>query len=154
MEDAEQWEDASARGEAMRRRVAVAEEQPAVERGSPGKAVAIDHPEAHQDIDDDDIETWDIFAPIEIVEGLRARPKKKPIPLDAEALKAQELAREKYRADQRSVRNLMKSGGRIVTPSALLSSAVNGTLYIPAGTVLSKPTVSSRVIYLHTYIHI
>jgi len=50
MEDAEQWEDVKERGEAMRRRMAVAEEQAVVERRSSGKAVAIDHPEAHQDV--------------------------------------------------------------------------------------------------------
>ena len=50
MENAERWEDVKERGEAMRRRMAVAEEQAVVERRSSGKAVAIDHPEAHQDV--------------------------------------------------------------------------------------------------------
>ncbi|CAN6168955.1 unnamed protein product [Urochloa humidicola] len=107
MESAMEWEDVGARSEALRRRVVaeeqarrvVAEEQ-AVE-GSPGKAVVIDRPEAHDSVEDEEI--WDIFAPIGIDEGLRARLTEKP---DAEAAaewrkaeRAKELAWKKYNAE-------------------------------------------------------
>ncbi|CAL5084268.1 unnamed protein product [Urochloa decumbens] len=101
MEKPEQWEDAEARSEALRRRVVVAEEEAVVRL--PGKAAAIDRPEPQDPVEDE--ETFDIFAPIDA--ALMARLTKKPTsPPDAEraaewrkAERAKELAWKKYNAE-------------------------------------------------------
>ncbi|WVZ66823.1 LOW QUALITY PROTEIN: hypothetical protein U9M48_015991 [Paspalum notatum var. saurae] len=71
MGTSDEWEDAEARGEALRRKVG-AEEEAAGER-SPGKAAVINRPQAQDPIDD--IEDWDIFAPFTEDELARHRER-------------------------------------------------------------------------------